>query len=524
MKRKDPNSAPCKIYTFGILGQFLSKETKELINHTLFQKHRHMCNLIEAERARRTAYREARGRLFPIIAKYEAEEDKEARKAMKEERAAAVKLAKTNEELKLLSKEGMTKLRARIKELRKDIFWGNYLLNEKAFESVVKKTGDDPRFKRFDGTGRIGAQVPALTNKHIYSSNDQGTFKIGHDPVYKRAVMVRIQVASGGRKNKTWVEVPVIFHRPLPPDAQIAWAWIKVTKAANKTRYELQLTINSGTFRTIPIQPARPSVVALDIGWRSVREPNGEMAIRYAMFYDGKKFTEHRLKPSRIRYPDNIRSVRDSVCLSMRKIVWSVKDTLPPELTEFMSRMADPYKAARRGTWQSSSALFKMLKLMKEFGTEHLLTPWLIEWNRKDIHLWQWEANQRRKSLASRRDQYRCILSDLAKRYDYLIVEDFKTGEVIRKTGEPRRPNLQRITVAPHEFLLLCKSYFPDNRLIKVSPINTTRECNFCHHINEAKKSTILVCAGCGEEYDCDINASANIFDIGHPMLNIAAE
>lgn len=523
MKRKSEQSNPSKIYTFGVLGQFLDRDMISKINNALYQKHKHMCELIQTERERRNKYRKARAGLFPIMGIYDAATPEE-RKSLKKERDTAAKQAKDNEELKNISRAGFAEQREKIRELRKTIFWGHYLLNEKAFESVVKKTGSDPIFKRFDGNGRIGVQVQTTSHKHIFANNDAGTLKIGSEKIYKRAVMVRIQ-CDNGRTSKNWITLPVIFHRPLPPDATITWAWLKVEKHANKTRYDLQLVINSATFKTRDVQPASPKAVALDIGWRSFRDANNDQTIRYAMLYDGKDFIEKRLCPDKIRYPDTIRSIRDQVCLSIRKIVWSVRDTLPTETREHMQYMADPgAKKPRRGAWQSPKGTFKLYKLMREFGQNHPLTDWLDAWQRRDIHLWQWEASQRRRSLANRRDQYRCLLSELSKKYDYLIIEDFKTGEVIRKTGEPRKPNLQRITIAPYEFFSLCPEYFPKNRLIKVNPINTTRECNFCHHINMAKKSLMLVCENCSEEYDCDTNASANIYEIGFPEVAAAAE
>lgn len=77
--------------------------------------------------------------------------------------------------------------------------------------------------------------------------------------------------------------------------------------------------------------------------------------------------------------------------------------------------------------------------------------------------------------------------------------------------GRLNRANFRRI-----QFLIDYKGRWNNIPIQYVSPINTSRTCSICGHINGSlKEKKILICEDCGFKIARDLNASINILKIG---------
>jgi hypothetical protein len=78
-------------------------------------------------------------------------------------------------------------------------------------------------------------------------------------------------------------------------------------------------------------------------------------------------------------------------------------------------------------------------------------------WRVQDKHLWEWEANARRKALARRRDSYRVFAAQMSRSHRALVIEKLDLAHLARvpKSDEERESDgiarSQRFDTAPSE-------------------------------------------------------------------------
>src|SRR5579863_102605 len=209
MKRKT-SIVPTKIYTYGLLPPTVNSE---LVDEQLRLAKIYKNKLVEIELARRVEYRNITGSL-PDVVPLETEIKermaivKEIQRTIKQARAKARSRVSASPESKVAisSHEAAIKiLRKRIKEFKsrgkelvqpridvsnrkaavavKDaraasgLYWGTYLLIEKAMEQA-RKSKTDPKFRRWDGGGRIGVQFQSDISVNKLAEDRR--MRIGH--------------------------------------------------------------------------------------------------------------------------------------------------------------------------------------------------------------------------------------------------------------------------------------------------------------------------------------------------------
>jgi hypothetical protein len=575
VKRKT-TTTPTRIWSFGALDP---TENKDKFHEQLLLSGRYYNSLIEIERKRRERYREMRSMIVPELAKLEEEW-----KALAELFVAEVKALPKPEKGKrkalppeLLAKKtrrqeiaaGMKELRAKfngdpsVKERTKvideeayaaikvarsetELYWGSYLMVEKQCEQA-KKSKADPRFRPFRGEGRIGVQIQGgLTLAELTSGVDTRlrltprdtprTKKMQHD--------LRIRIGSDGRA-PIWASFPVCIHRDIPADAVIKWAWIKVSKIANRTRYDLQLTLESETFGH---QLPGAGTVAINLGWRA--KPDGSRRVAYAVDSFGyeQEFTIPASTERDIAFANSLRSFRDLHFEEAKRALMAWMALHPklvtPTLTEGAQHIAhwrNPKHLVRLARsleaelpdrqelalkWRSERLSAQPKKDLFAPATEifewlgrsglQALVFYLELWRRKDSHLWQWEAHSRRKLLLARNERFRVWSRRLADTYAEIRLEEFDLSKMAKKSepDEEKRPagfRSSRAAAAPGEFRSRLAEAAGPTKLVQGGKVhhNTVR-CFECDHINETSTETMITCGGCGVTWDQDANNCRN--------------
>lgn len=588
MKRKVTHT-PCRIWTFGAQPP---TENAELFREQLWKAHRYYNTLIELERKRRDGYRAARAQCADTAALEEQhaalqKSVEELRAQIKQRRAAARKRV-LDAEIKVLiaqvrtlseqRSEAYARLKlaraevksdpqllaarerldqeksARVKEARKasEVYWGSYLLVEKAVESA-SKSALDPDFKRWRGEGRVGVQLhhekfqdivegkSAFLRIHLNAPRKESKRA-------KKRIFGTVQLRAGsvGRTTPIWISFPIILHRMPPPDAVLTWAWVKATKVGTDTRYELQLTIESEAFAQATVGRG---VAAIDVGWRALE--NGDLRVGYLRDDVGRE-QELRL-PARLitglAFADQLRSYRSQHFDTARE-VWgrwlAAFDGLADWLTEAKQTLhlwKSPARLARAvAQWIAEADAREALdQLWEAWRTERLaagadlfdtfdvaaafvstrsdVTPTMFYmdlWRRKDKHLCDWEAHQRLKCLRRRTDIYRNIARQLADRYETVVFEDMDHRQ-LAQNAQPEAETLDylhrvRNMAAPGELRSICRSTLGKSRVHEEVTKDSTREGACCGHVStwtaQERAQRVLTCQGCGAEWDQDANAA----------------
>jgi hypothetical protein len=145
----------------------------------------------------------------------------------------------------------------------------------------------------------------------------------------------------------------------------------------------------------------------------------------------------------------------------------------------------------------------------------------LEAWRKQDRHLYEWEANQRRKSLARRLDQYRRFAAMLARDHHTVVLERFDLRVFAeRQPAESERVDIQTARTQRHAAavselrLSIVQAFLARNgRERRVSAVDTTRACHQCGLKEkwDAARHLYHACSGCGAYWDQDDNAWRNM-------------
>jgi hypothetical protein len=441
------------------------------------------------------------------------------------------------------------------------VYWGTYLLIEEAAKTAAAKALVDPRFKRFDGSGRIGVQVQGgISTEEIFGGKstmlqidplpvDQWDTRSGRRHAYTK-VRIRVGTAEKGRQ-PVWAEFPLLVHRKLP-EGVVKSAWIQVQRVGTRTRYRLQMMVEAVSFAA---RDRGKGTVALDVGWRSM--PNGNLRVAY--WVDSKGQHGALELPAKIRtgltLANSLRGFSDVHFEAAKKVLrdWLGRQTEVPDwMTEATAHIAQ-WRQPRR----LASVAFKMeaefapdaVALWKKwkasrlsetpkrdlFGPVTEIGAWLVSqgvtdenarvatylsfWRMKNRHLLDWENNQREKALGHRKDLYNQWAKWLAKTYEHIVLEDFDLRTVAKRVNPEddekffQAIRYNREVAAVSELRLGIKERLEPDRLLLRPSLRTIITCHSCRHVEDFDKAAELVhtCPGCKRTWDQDWNAAANL-------------
>lgn len=585
MKRRK-SSLPVRIYTYGCR---LPTVGGDLVNQQLLLAHHYYNKLIEIERRRRKKVRDAQSASSQAVSQAEAAiaiYEEEIAKALSDingkkahARSSKVDISteqalldnlralkkKRIDELKVAKKEARTsellaifktidqEALAEIREARGKcgVYWGTYLMVEKAVEAA-RRNREDPEFHRLAvvpnregpievGHGRVGVQ---LMNGASVSEivGDKDTRLQIDSPAPNKMSTVRIRVGTvEGSRSPIFAEFPFRFHRPLPADGIIKWAWIHKSLKGRWVDWKLQISVESASFEKPRRSVSDGGAVALDIGWR-VRPGEGANQLRVAYWYDDQGNHGELVLPSddqvridakgrnrrpvgirgRLDHADSLRSIEDRNFDAIRAelITWKNQSELPVWLSQALEWLA---------SWRSPGKLGRVVDQWKNqrFIGDEVIFERLTGWWRQHRHLYDWESCERDRALGARKNLYRQWAAQLTQKYAVIVLEDFDLSEVAElqapdssKSNLPHPVRRNRTVASCSEFVGALKSAAPGNGCsVELVPcMDTTATCSKCGNVERFDHVPLLhTCEWCGGESgprDQDRNAAENLLAI----------
>lgn len=411
---------------------------------------------------------------------------RDAKAAFRDEKAIKYPLLKPK--LVLLA----DRLRAEIKATYAEsvaggLYWANYNAitdrHRRAVQAVKtrRKQGlvADLRYRRWTGEGTLNVQLqrsvkqPARTPATI--ADDSGPWHNvaqltpAHNPddwgKLSRAEQRRIRLGMlrfrvGAGEEAGWVELPIIVHRPIPPDADICMAEI------TRRRLGSRMLVHASIVVRLPVTPARTEggVVAIHVGWRALPD----RAIRVAVLAGATS------------PPDEITGVVRCHGNWSEIVIpawWRDQMDYVQSLTSIRDRNLDATKAwvlAWLGQhpnhsiagietidkWRSQNRFAALsMRLRNDDSIDLELRRQLEAWRVQDRHLWDIEANLRAKILARRNDAFAKVAAWSLENAALLVADNYKLPPLMRKPGlsdedleAHRRARANRVLAAPGTF------------------------------------------------------------------------
>lgn len=592
MKRKN-SDIPTKIYRYGIPTSVRHDVTnREAIERELRSLSQYRNAVREVEVERRARYREAVQR-YPDVAEYQqriglisqeidqlVEEAKAERKAQRKrvkdpERTVRIK------ELKLQRKE----LVAKVKETKAQLAdapevlaveqyareawkamynaefapraWGTRLRADEHLHQSFTQSKEDPRFRRYDGTGEIAVQIQSsnkdgvtrggLTTEGLLACKDTRA-RLEH--CKGRYYRLHLRVDSEGRA-PVWASWPVVLHRPLPPGANIKWVVAQRIRAPHRGTlghpdcgftWQVLFIIESTSF----IVPLRTSghVGAINFGFRKLDEA-GSLRVGYVVGTDGtrREITlesygprerhsgryqypsgrERRHRPSvrvGLQFADKKRSQRDTEFNAIRKKLMAARDTAPEWLqqaTETLPHWRNPAKLHRvRVRWAG-----------ERYDGDGEIFAAVDSWARADRHNMQHEVGCRERAYAARTAMYRSIARELCLQFREIRIPKSALAKLRIKRradqeGESELETSQRRQLndaAAYSFIQALRLMAQNTGAVIVecdpayiSSVHFTcgEKCNA-----DMRPSIEVQCEHCGHTFDQDENAALNLLASG---------
>jgi len=430
-----------RVYKFGLRPP---TEGADLVLDQLRAAHNYQNDLIAIERGRRWALRQ-------IDDTPEVRDAVEAvRVATKADRKAAVGALRL---ARKAARDAAPEELARIAELdasiRKDAraitpcYWGSYLDVEARHQQTRQAplygedvvTPSDPHFRSWHSCdpkarprlpttpeGQLGVQLQkGITTAQAYACEDtrvrlrRGGAKDGN----LRYGFLSIRVGSEGR-DPVWAMWPVKISREIPDSAVWKWVRVSVRHEGRHEHWSCEITVDDPATPSRELDTDLTGTLAVEWEWT----PTEDGAMRVARWADDRGGKGEVILPERIvsgiRKPDGIRAVRD-------KLSNEAREKLQLEIRE--AKNAPEWllqEAATMHLWRSPQRLYRLLhRWDREWskGAPDIRTK-VLEWAKRDAHLWDYEAGARGQALRRRRDFYRCLAADWARRYKRVLLSD----------------------------------------------------------------------------------------------------
>lgn len=362
--------------------------------------------------------------------------------------------------------------------------WGTYQLVEDDVKRAVRS--GTPQFRRNDGTGRVGASVQACDS--ITVGADDARVVIGTPDARRRTtITLRMAAPAGERGTGRLITLPIVLHRDLPA-GEIVRAYIQVERVGLRTVWGVRIVMHEA-------QSTRArcgsGAVAVNLGWRSTAD-----GIIVATALSDCGIVDRLVIPHALldayRHAEELRALADR------------------EAHEYLGDSRRRSRARREALRQPDD------------GHRGNRSPWASaqEWARQDRHLYQWECDERTKTIRRRRAIALAWVQRLAETYERVSIDAFRLEPLI-KHGASELPEARhvRFMVAPGELRELLTREFGKARVAKPVGAHTVT-CSACGNVCafdrvHAREHT---CEWCGDRWDQDVNNAAN------QLVGMAAE
>jgi len=566
------------VYRYGLL----APDEKPMVVEMMHAAHQYKNNLIAIERARRTVVRDActvgdAAALAEAHAAALAEverlvaEVKRARSAAR----ARVETSEIKAQLRMarakcadaarLVREARARMRAdagvaqateaaneRASILRKayradcGVYWGTYLLVEAAVLQAGKAPlfqdgqPSDPHFVPWRGEGQVSVQIGhGMTVAQLLSGEDTRARITGVDGAAwyaprrcqrRQKVVLWLRVTSGGPSGRepVWVRFPMLMHRPLPQDASIKVVTVNRRFRGPREVWSVDITLQTHLDRS---EGATEDAVAVDIGWRTVPGADGAQELLVATWVgtDGRtgeqRLTAHQLGGfAKVAELASLRDrlfneMRDMLALALKEQAAAAPTTRwAPDwmLAERPSDWRSPGRASRFLTrWQEARGLPTDAGRLEGGDTLYDL---LLSWHHQDHHLWAWESGQRGHSIGNRRETYRILGAQLARRYKEVAFADTDLRPLARRASTAAPADVaQNETARGHRHLAspgdlratVAYAFTARNGHAREVPaLDQSRTCSACGALSDASEDPTFRCSACGHTEGRDLNTA----------------
>jgi hypothetical protein len=471
-------------------------------------------------REAKTAFRDKKGLLYPVVKPKLAKLGTDRRSAIKATYRPAVD-------------DGL--------------YWANYNATVQRHEVAVKavrsarKMGrpSDLRFRRWTGEGTLVVQLqrqahqpprtPAMIGDpagyyrnvvQLTPVHDPEQWETMTRPERRRARSGMLRFRIGADNAKGWVEVPVLVHRPIPADADICMMEIKRERQGRKYQIHVSVVVR------LPVTPARTEgpPVAMHVGWRALPDRSIRVAVVSGVTAPVPPDFADVIRPhgdwaeivvpaawrDRLDYVHGIASQRGRSLDTLR--VWFTK-----WLAENPDHTIAGVETVER--WRSPNRFAALAKRIRDdVSVPEEVRTQLEAWRVQDQHLWEIEAHLRAKILARRNDAYANVAVWALDTAGLLLVDNYKITSVARKpdiTSEDpeahRAARANRVLAAPGR-LRLAMVDGARRRGIQVQPIDGRisklhATCGTELDDDEREASVMVWCPACQTMVDQDANA-----------------
>lgn len=477
------------------------------------------------------------------------EKHKSERSALWKDQAAERKGIDASEALTAAKKAAQQQCRAagKVAYQASGLFWGTRWLVDMDFARAAKKARPRRRFRRREG--RVGIQVQQRAGE-FQRAEDVMSSRYDHVQIEADGKYghVRLRVGSDGSRRPLWLTLPIKMHRPLPPGAIVRAASVRVFRRGLRTRYELDLTVESETFDA-SLEPCETTEEAcgIDVGWRQM--PDGGLRVATLLGTDGA-LEQLVLPPAlidRIAYAEALQSATDRLFDAERAVFertspwwtdeqrklwahrgqWRTWKRLARASSD-LERDHATYDAAQ--LWSQWKAWRHAVPKLDLFCSLEEMLPWAAQqgmsdeqavlwhlnlWRRKTHHLVHMAGVARTRALGRRRDLYRVFARKVASRYGRIAVESMKMEGLVRVSDrqpvQNRTSRSNRVLAAPADLLLNLEHALGKKRVSQVPAAYTTITCTECGHVGEPTQDLIWQCDACGHALDQDAAAALNL-------------
>lgn len=374
----------------------------------------------------------------------------------------------------------------RAEAVQNGLYWGTYLIVEESFSAAWKKTNCFQllRFRSWKQGGYAGVQIQKV--------NDPTTkYKIerAYDPRIGRRKgqrhTIQIRVGSTNNKKPIWSDaIKFEMHRPI--QGRVTWIKICMHYRGNKEIWNVNITCTDIPDR---IDSAKTGVVALDVGWRVLKDKSIRLA--FATGFDNKEyeFTMHSTWRELQTRADNIRGYRDNRLNELKSI-------------------------------NSKFSCIKKPGNVKKYAIKQdIYVDDVVEWCKRDKHLEDYELGCRRRSVSVRKYAMITWMRELRRKYSHIIIKNSSHKEMKdhKKAVEAGMFPIQRKNAhhgSPGEIIEEACKVFDRNTGVSVIRANNTNtiECQKCGSLMYPPDDGILaVCEQCGATEDRDRVSTRNL-------------
>ena len=315
----------------------------------------------------------------------------------------------------------------------------------------------------------------------------------------------------------------------MPPEAQIQNGKILRTRAGDKFRYDLVLTVKlPDTNAALEVNKLK-GTVGIDVGFR--RQGN-TILIGTLMSNDTSTSAQEITVPpqmiSAMEHVISLQSELDDAATDLGKAITPLlkQNPLPEDHKKY--RMWSSVANRPAHVTLSFEQAYKFALWLKRepnvFPRE--ITDKVYTWWRGYSRKYREVHNRRKKQLTHRKHFYRETASSIVAQKKVIVLEQINLTNFAetrdKNTKLFNKARAQRFLASSSEFRGAIKNAADREGVpyIEVDPAYTSKTCSACGHLNKALKSEKeWICPECAVVHDRDENAATNLQGMGQKYI-----